>query len=67
MNILNFADDEDDEKRLVGLRLAAPQAKISWQIVLLLLPFPSVPFWDNVISFAKQMAKYSPKNERKSE
>ena len=25
-NFLNFADEEGDEKRLVGLRLAAPQA-----------------------------------------
>ena len=27
-NFLNFADGGGDEKRLVGLRLAAPQAKI---------------------------------------
>ena len=30
LNFLNFAgeDEDEDEKRLVGLRLAAPQAKI---------------------------------------
>ena len=28
LNFLNFGEGEDDEKRLVGLRRAAPQAKI---------------------------------------